>query len=57
MSTVLHAILQLLAAGHTVRTTVRHLQRSADKPKNATEDAIAATSESLVRLGLLKKRR
>ena len=55
-----HTILALLAAGHSVRTTVRSLSREKDvrdmllawSPRSP-EEALMATAESLFSLGLL----
>jgi nucleoside-diphosphate-sugar epimerase len=50
-----YCILQLLATGHQIRTTIRNLKREGDVRAMLTnEEAVVATAESLVRLGLLK---
>jgi nucleoside-diphosphate-sugar epimerase len=66
-----HLIVQLLDAGHQVRTTVRNLNREKAVEENlakpislrecgwsprSSEDAVVATAESLMRFGLVKPR-
>ena len=55
-----HIVLQLLNAGHDVRTTVRSLTREAGvrlggQPRSH-EDAIVATAESLIKFGVVTAR-